>query len=253
MLSTGRHPNPSRARVILFLGAPGSGKGTQSARLSAELGLASLSTGEILRAEAKRDTRAGLRLRELLASGSLVSDRTVCAVVRSRLTREALGRGLILDGFPRTVQQARWLDDLLADFGLPTPTVLYLYVTRRELLRRLTARRQCAVCGAIYNLISRPSMDGARCETDGGALVARDDDAEEVILHRLAEFDRMSSPLIEYYRRLDYHAIDGEKNPQVIAAELLAIAGRTPASVENRIYRAGVATGSVAGSSYITG
>jgi adenylate kinase len=248
MLST------SRGRVILFLGAPGSGKGTQSSRLSLELGLPSVSTGEILRAEAKENTPTGLRLRRLLASGSLVSDRTVCSVVRSRLTCAALGSGLILDGFPRTVRQAAWLNALLADCGLPTPTVLHLYVSRRELLRRLTARRQCAVCGAIYNLVSRPSLRGARCEKDGGALAGRDDDAEEVILRRLAEYDRMSSPLIEYYRALDYHVIDGEKNPQAIAADLLEIVRRAaPAAVENHTYRSEISSGSLAGGSYVTG
>jgi adenylate kinase len=132
------------------------------------------------------------------------------------LTREALDGGVVLDGFPRTVRQAAWLDSLLADFGLPTPTVLHLCVSGQELLRRLTARRYCAVCGATYN-------GESHCARDGSVLVARDDDSEEVVLRRLAEFDRMSTPLTEYYRGRDYHKIDGEKNTQTIANELRRI------------------------------
>jgi adenylate kinase len=135
-----------RARVILFLGAPGSGKGTQSSRLSSRLRLSCLSTGEILRSEAKRNTPAGFRLRRILASGSLVSDETVCSVVETRLRREVRNAGLILDGFPRTVEQAAYLDGLLSGLGIPRPTVLHLHVSRQGLLRRLTARRHCARC-----------------------------------------------------------------------------------------------------------
>jgi adenylate kinase len=212
-----------RARVILFLGAPGSGKGTQSSRLSSRLRLSCLSTGEILRSEAKRNTPAGFRLRRVLASGSLVSDETVCSVVESRLRREVLDAGLILDGFPRTVEQAAYLDSLLSRLGLPRPMVVHLHVSQQGLLRRLTARRHCASCGAIYNLISRPSLGGLRCESDGGALVERDDDAEGVVLRRLAEFDHMSAPLIEYYSGPDYHRMDGDRDPDSIARDLLEI------------------------------
>jgi len=216
MSSSDKHTDRPRGRVILFLGAPGSGKGTQSSRLSSTLGFPCLSTGEMLRSEARRNTPSGFRLRRLLNCGALVSDAMVCSVVRTTLTRDTLHAGIVLDGFPRTVQQAAWLDSLLADFGLPVPTVLHLCVSRTELLRRLTARRYCAVCGATYN-------GGLRCENDGSALVGRDDDAENVILRRLAEFDRMSAPLIDYYIRRDYHQIDGEKNPDAIANNLLEI------------------------------
>jgi adenylate kinase len=159
----------------------------------------------------------------VLASGALVSDETVCAVVDSRLRQEVLNTGVILDGFPRTVEQAAFLDRLLNSLGLPRPTVLHLDVSRRGLLQRLTARRHCAACGAVYNLISRPSLRGSRCEKDGGALVERDDDSEGVVLRRLAEFDRISEPLIEYYRGPDYHRMDGDRDPDSIASDLLEI------------------------------
>jgi adenylate kinase len=221
MLTTNGHKDHSRARVILFMGAPGSGKGTQSVRLSTQLGIPCLSTGEILRSEAKRNTPAGFQLRQVLASGSLASDDMVCAVVGSRLRREAPDAGLILDGFPRTVRQAAFLDSLLTDLGLPKPTVIHLHVSAEGLLRRLKARRQCAKCGAIYNLLTRASLRGSRCENDGGALVERDDDAEGVILRRLADFEVLAAPLVDYYRDSDYHRIDGDRDPDAVANELM--------------------------------
>jgi adenylate kinase len=212
-----------RPRVILFLGAPGSGKGTQSSWLSSQLGIPSLSTGDMLRAEAKQNTPSGLRLREILASGSLVDDATVCDAVASRLRREGLDRGIILDGFPRTVKQAECLDRILAGMRMPGPLVLHLDVSRDRLLGRLTARRQCAECGAIFNLLSRPSLAGTRCENDGGELLQRDDDAEGVILRRLAEFEASSAPVVGHYRNADYHRIDGDRDTGPISAELLRI------------------------------
>ncbi len=187
-------------KVIIFLGAPGSGKGTQSSWLSNQLGIPCLSTGDVLRTEAKRNSPAGVRLRRILASGSLVSDETVCEVVGARLRRDAPENGLILDGFPRTVRQADCLESLLADLDLPGPMVIHLDVSKPLLLKRLTARRHCAVCGSVYNLISRPSLRGHRCENDGGLLIERDDDAEAVVLRRLQKFEAVSGPLIDYYR-----------------------------------------------------
>ena len=210
------------SRVILFLGAPGSGKGTQSSGLSSKLGIPNLSTGDMLRAAAKQNTPAGLHLREILASGSLVSDSVVCDAVASRLRSER-ERGMILDGFPRTVAQARRLDLILADLKIPAPLVLHLDISPERLLDRLTARRQCAECGAIYNLLSRPSRAGTRCETDGGELLQRDDDSESVIMRRFVEFNAACEPLVQHYRKSAYHRIDGDRDPGLIAAELLRI------------------------------
>ena len=224
--STHSHP-----RVVVFLGAPGSGKGTQSSWLSAQLGMPCLSTGEALRSEARWNTAAGVRLRRTLAAGALVSDEVVCDVVGARLRREALSKGLILDGFPRTVSQAVYLDSLLADLGLPRPMVIYLQVSEAGLLSRLAARRHCAVCGAVYNLISRPSRRGPRCELDGGLLIERDDDREEVILRRLNEFEASSAPLFDYYRSGDFHRVDGDRELDVVASDLMEIAASEEFSV----------------------
>ena len=179
----------------------------------------------MLRAEAKQDTPAGLKLRGILASGALVEDKVVCDAVRSRLRRELPARGMILDGFPRTRKQAECLDAILSGMGLPGPMVLHLDVSRERLLSRLTSRRQCAVCGSIYNLLSHPSTLGTLCEKDGGALLQREDDTEAVIRRRLIEFDLACAPLLEYYAEADYHRIDGDRATSAISAELLAIAG----------------------------
>ncbi len=215
--------------VVLFLGAPGSGKGTQSSWLSSKLEIPCLSTGDMLRAEAKRNTPAGLKLRETLAAGLLVADEVVCDAVHSHLRRDPPRKGIILDGFPRTLNQAERLNGILAGLGLPGPTVLHLDVSRECLLSRLTARRQCPQCGAIFNLLSRPSLLGARCENDGSVLLQREDDSEAVIRRRLIEFDLACAPLVDFYSRMDYHRIDGDREPEVVSAELLAIVGAAEA------------------------
>jgi adenylate kinase len=209
------------ARVILFLGAPGSGKGTQSSWLAGQLGIPSLSTGDMLRAEAKRSTV----LRKILASGSLVDDEVVCRAVSARLRRELPTRGMILDGFPRNRRQAECLEGILSRMGMPGPLVLHLDVSRDRLLDRLTARRQCAVCGSIFNLRSRPSARGEFCENDGGRLLQREDDTEAVILRRLREFDLACAPLVDFYSGADYHRIDGDRETEAVSAELLGIVG----------------------------
>lgn len=179
----------------------------------------------MLRGEAKRNTAAGRKLRQVLASGALVADSLVCAAVEARLRRELPERGIILDGFPRTLTQARCLDDILVRMGKPRPLVLHLDVSRDRLLGRLTARRQCAICGTIYNLLSRPSRSGEVCENDGGRLFQRDDDTEAVIHRRMTEFDLACAPLLEYYGNADYHRIDGDLDSEAVSAAILAIVG----------------------------
>lgn len=177
----------------------------------------------MLRGEAKQDTPAGRRLRDILASGALVSDSVVCEAVGARLRRQLRQQGMILDGFPRTVNQAQYLDSVLADMKMPGPLVLHLDVSQQRLIARLTARRQCPSCGAIFNLISRPSQTGAHCENDGVKLVQREDDSESVIVRRLGEFEFACGPVIEHYKNGDYHRIDGDRDPAIVSSELLRI------------------------------
>ena len=186
--------------------------------------------GEILRSEAKRNTPAGFRLRQILATGALVGDDIVCDVVGARLQTDGVKGGasrnaLILDGFPRNIRQAAFLDSQLADLGMPRPTVIHLDISKDRLLCRLSGRRQCAVCGTIYNLSSRPSMRGSRCENDGGALVQRDDDSEGVILQRLEDFEASLPALIDYYQGCNYHRISADRDPDIIAEDLECMLG----------------------------
>jgi adenylate kinase len=171
-----------------------------------------------------------LKLRDILASGSLVDDEVVCDAVRSRLTRELPARGIILDGFPRTRKQAECLNHILSDMGMAGPVVLHLEVSREKLLNRMTSRRYCADCGSIYNLKSRPSSRDTHCENDGSVLLQREDDTAAVILRRLNDFDLSCAPLVEFYSNGHYHRIDGDRDTGSVSAELLAIVGAAEAS-----------------------
>jgi adenylate kinase len=210
------------SRIVMFMGAPGSGKGTQSALLASRLGVTCISTGAILREESKRNTPAGFRLRQTMAAGALVDDATVCETVVSRILAAGATQSLILDGFPRTVDQARRLDLLLAGLEIPGPLVLHLDVPGDVLLRRLARRRQCAKCGAIYNLAA---VGGSRCPIDRGALVERDDDSEGVVAQRLAVYENETLPVVDYYRKREdcngiYRRIDGNRGQSEIAKEV---------------------------------
>lgn len=229
---TGSRRDSTHKRIILFMGAPGSGKGTQSSLLASRLGIACISTGAILREESKRNTPAGFRLRQTMATGALVDDATVCETVASRIldlfsgdlqtTSGNSAQSVILDGFPRTVDQARELDQLLEGLGIPAPLVLHLDVPGDALLRRLARRRQCAKCGAVYNL---PGAAGSRCSLDGGALVERDDDSEGVVARRLAVYEAETLPVLDYYRKRQdcsgsYRRIEGNRSAPEIAKEV---------------------------------
>lgn len=208
--SSPRPPRASAGRIVLFMGAPGCGKGTQSSLLASATGIDSISTGEILRQAAQESTADGLRLRQIMASGGLVDDATVCDAVISRIRNMQRGSGsLILDGFPRTLAQAKKLSRVLEALGIDPPLVLHLDVPTDILVQRLTRRRQCALCGAIYNLASASL---ARCDADGGPLIERADDNEEVILKRLAAYEMETLPVLDYYRRGregSYRRVDG--------------------------------------------
>lgn len=208
------------ANVIILLGPPGAGKGTQSAVLQRELSIPSISTGDVLRAEVAAGTPLGKRVKETLGAGRLASDDLVNEVVAAQLSQPAFQRGFVLDGYPRTVNQARFLDELLQKRGFPEPLVLHLEAEENTIFARLAARRQCPCCHRIYNLILRPSKDGVTCDFDGTTLIIREDDRESVIRDRLSAYRDMSEPLIGFYRQRNYISIDGNLPPETVFAML---------------------------------
>jgi len=185
---------------LIFLGPPGAGKGTQSERICADYGVVQLSTGDILRANRKAGTELGQKAQKYMDAGELVPDEIIIDMIKEELKKPELSKGYILDGFPRTVPQAEALDKLLDEMGQKLDTVLVLEVPNEELVKRLTARRVCKVCGKSYHLIFKPPQVEGRCdEPCGGELYQRDDDKEGPILNRLKVYENQTFPLIEYY------------------------------------------------------
>jgi adenylate kinase len=209
--------------TILLFGPPGGGKGTQAAVITQTLGIPSISTGEIFRAELKAGTPLGNAAKEIMAKGGLVGDDIVNAMVSGRLRQPDCRGGLLLDGYPRTIAQAQFLDGLLKELGYPEPTIICLDVPDEVLVTRLTARRQCPSCGRIYNLLSHPPAREGVCDVEGAALAQREDDKEEVIRARLKAYAESTGPLVTFYSNRDFHRVDGDRPPGQIRAEIEAL------------------------------
>ncbi len=212
--------------IILLFGPPGCGKGTQGAIITKALGIPAISTGEIFRAELKAGTPLGNAAKEIMASGGLVGDDIVNAMVSGRLRQPDCRNGFLLDGYPRTIAQAKFLDGLLAELGYPEPEIIYLAVPDDVLVARLTSRRQCPTCGRIYNLLSQPPQREGLCDADGTALIQRDDDKEDVIRARLRAYGEQTGPLIDFYSKRRFHSIDGNRRPSEIQKDVDRILGR---------------------------
>jgi adenylate kinase len=218
-----------RAKVgpVILLGAPGAGKGTQAKLIMRHYGVPQISTGDLLRDNVARGTELGKKAKAFMDKGELVPDQLVCEMVAERLRQPDCAPGFILDGFPRTVAQAEWLDSLLKDeffeklYAGP-PVVVNIRVGYNQLLRRLTGRRTCPTCGRIYNVYFQPPRVADTCDVDGSKLVTRKDDSEAVIAERLKAYERQTLPLIDYYRRQGrLREVDGEHAPDQVAAETL--------------------------------
>jgi adenylate kinase len=201
---------------ILLLGAPGAGKGTQARLLMDAWKVPQISTGDLLRELRKDPVKSasplGVEVRQLMDSGRLVTDELVQAMVAERLRDPDTGNGYILDGFPRTLAQTEWLDAELARAGGALPVVaVTISVGYTELLRRLTGRRNCPLCGRIYNVYSQPPKQDSVCDLDGTRLVQRPDDAEDVVVHRLKTYETLTAPVIAHYRQSGRFAeVNGE-------------------------------------------
>ena len=184
---------------LIFIGAPGSGKGTISNLLMELAPLAHISTGDILRDEIKRDTELGRQAAVIMKDGGLVSDEIVVGMVKERLAKDDCKAGFILDGFPRTLNQAELLNKVLADLGMTLDAVVFFNVKDETLLARLTSRLSCK-CGAVFNKIGMPPKVEGICDKCGQALFQRADDSLETAQNRLAVFYKQTQPVIDYYR-----------------------------------------------------
>jgi len=213
---------------ILLLGAPGVGKGTQAKELVKLWGIPQISTGDLLRANVAQGTALGKAAREIMQRGELVPDSMVNEMVAIRLQQPDTVRGYILDGFPRTLPQASWLDGRLATQtkGLPVVAVS-LHVDYNQLLRRITGRRNCPVCQTIYNIYSNPPQRAGFCDVEGAALAQRADDTEKVFAERMRAYEAMTAPVIEHYRELGrFIEVAGDGPIAAIAAGIVAAVER---------------------------
>ncbi len=209
---------------LILLGAPGAGKGTVAKQLTAIDGSVQISTGDILRAAVKAGTELGRRAEAAMKAGELVSDDLIMGIMEARLREPDCQSGFLLDGFPRTLPQAEALKELLARLGVQLDAAVNLNVPREVILDRLTTRRTCVDCGAIYNIKSKPPKVEGICDQCGGKVVQRDDETEEAISKRLDVYQEKTAPLVDFYRAegllLDIQATSSEVAVQAIRAHL---------------------------------
>src|SRR5690606_2399819 len=196
--STTTRKSPMR---IVLLGAPGSGKGTQSQRLVQRFGIPQISTGDLLRSAVARGTELGRKARAVMEAGKLVDDAIVLGLIQERLAEPDVARGFILDGFPRNIAQAEALDRMLEDLGKPLTAVVQMDVPYSELTRRIAGRRSCQRCGRVFNIYSMPIGAALVCPSCPGnpALFQRPDDNESTVVERLKVYEAQTRPLIDYY------------------------------------------------------
>jgi adenylate kinase len=226
---------------ILLMGAPGVGKGTQAKELVAKWGIPQISTGDLLRYNRDHGTPLGLKAKEIMAAGKLVPDELVNAMVAERLKQPDTANGYILDGFPRTLGQAKWLDEHIGagpdgpggkGGGGALPVIaVSITVGYNELLRRITGRRTCPACGTIYNIYLQPPKVDEKCDLDGTPLVRRSDDTEEVFRERMRTYESQTAPVVEHYRALGrFEEVDGAQAVSAVAAGVEAAVERLRSS-----------------------
>ncbi len=224
MNDSSHHPNSAFIPgPVLLIGPPGVGKGTQAKALMASFGIPQISTGDLLRDHRARHTPLGMAADELMSKGQLVRDDLVNQMVATRLADPDCACGYILDGFPRTLPQAGWLDQFLLDSNSALPVVVIsLVVQQEELLRRITGRRICPD-GHIYNIYSNPPQHADRCDLDGKPLQQRKDDTEAVFAERMKVFEEETAPVIPHYAKLGRFAeVDGLQEIDQVTAQIMA-------------------------------
>jgi adenylate kinase len=215
---------PADRLLIVLLGGPGAGKGTQAELLAENLGIPQVSTGDLFRENLKKETELGKLAKSYMDRGELVPDEVTVSMVRERLKRPDAALGAILDGFPRTIAQAEALEDLLSESGSQLAVVPYIKVPEDILLARLAGRWTCRNCGAMYHQIFNPPQEPGVCDRCGGELYQRPDDTPETQKHRIKVYFEQTAPLIDYYRdRGLLVEVDGRPGIKDIQAELLDV------------------------------
>jgi len=212
--------------ILILLGPPGAGKGTQAKMLAGALAIPHISTGDMFRDHKARGTEIGKRVQAIMDSGGLVTDDITNAMVEERLARADVARGCILDGYPRTVGQAQFLDGLLLKLGRAIGKVVSYEVSEAALVERIGGRRSCATCGAVYHVTQQPPRQAGVCDKDGAALVLREDDKPENVRKRMQEYAAKTAPLKAYYQaRGQVVEVDGLGAPDVILASTRTLLG----------------------------
>jgi len=212
--------------ILILLGPPGAGKGTQATLVSQGAGVAHVATGDLFRENIRNQTELGMQAKAFVDRGALVPDELTVRMLLDRLDRPDTQKGVLLDGFPRTVDQARALDEALKERGQAVDQVLYINVGEEEVVRRLAGRWTCRQCGAVYHQVFSPPKQPGRCDQCGGELYQRDDDKPETVRNRLTVFNQQTAPLIDYYKKQSkLLEVNGEQEADAVGRNLLKAAG----------------------------
>jgi adenylate kinase len=215
--------------ILILLGPPGAGKGTQAKLLSAEFRIPHISTGDMFRDHKARGTDIGKKVAEIMAAGGLVTDDVTNAMVKERLGRPDVAPGFILDGYPRTTAQAEFLDQILRSLGRSITRCLSYEVADETLVERMSGRRSCPKCGAVYHVSQNPPKRDGYCDRDGAGLLQRDDDKPETVKNRLREYAAKTEPLRRFYQERGLLTeIEGVGTPEGILAVTKKALGSPP-------------------------
>ena len=210
--------------ILLLLGAPGAGKGTQAEKVSAEFAIPAIATGDIFRENIRNTTELGKKASAYIDAGQLVPDDVTVDMVRERLAQVDCKSGFILDGFPRTIPQAEALNEILQSYGFKMNGVINIVLSDAEIIERITGRRVCGDCSKSYHILYNPPKQEGICERCGGKLKQREDDRGDIVRERLLVYHEQTEPLVQYYKKTNlYHEVVGERELEATSANMVKV------------------------------